>query len=154
MAVKAIPEGYHTITPYLIVRGAAKAIDYYKQGFGAKESVRMAGPDGKIGHAELEIGDSKVMLADEGPGTLIQGPESLGGTAVSLVIYDADVDATFNRAVAAGGKVLRPLADQFYGDRTGTLQDPFGHIWTVATHKEDVSPEEMKKRMAALYAKP
>src|ERR1700722_660524 len=146
MAWKAIPEEYDTVTPYLIVRGGAKAIEFYKQGFGAKETVRMGGPDGKIGHAELEIGDSKVMLADEGPGTLIQGPEALGGTAVSLVIYDADVDATFNRAVAAGGKVLRPLADQFYGDRTGPLRDPFGHIWTVATHKEDVSPQEMKKR--------
>jgi PhnB protein len=153
MAVKAIPDGYHTITPYLMVRGAAKAIDFYKQAFGAKELVRMPQPDGRVGHAELEIGDSMVMLADEAPGTLIQGPESLGGTAVSLVIYDADVDATFHRAVAAGGKVLRPLADQFYGDRTGTLRDPFGHIWTVATHKEDVSPEEMKKRMQAAHAK-
>ena len=150
MAVKAIPDGYHTITPYLIVRGAAKAIEFYKQAFGARELFRIEQPDGRLGHTELKFGDSVVMLADEFPENLIQGPESLGGTAVTLLIYDADVDANFERAVAMGGKVLRALADQFYGDRTGTLRDPFGHIWTVATHKEDVSPEEMKKRAEAM----
>lgn len=152
MAVKAIPEGYRTVTPYLICAGAAKAIDYYQQAFGAKERMRHEMPGGIIGHAEIEIGDSIVMLADEFPQMNVRGPLTIGGTPVGLCIYVANVDEVFNRAVAAGAKVERPLQDQFYGDRTGTLIDPFGHKWTVATHIEDVTPEEMKKRMAA--AKP
>jgi PhnB protein len=152
MAVKAIPDGYRTVTPYLICAGAAKAIDYYEQAFGAKERLRHEMPGGVIGHAEVEIGDSIIMLADEFPQMNAKGPLSIGGTPVGLCIYVADVDEVFNRAITAGAKVERPLADQFYGDRTGTLVDPFGHKWTIATHIEDVTPEEMQKRMEA--AKP
>jgi PhnB protein len=152
MAVKPIPEGYRTVTPYLICAGAAKAIDYYKQAFGAKERMRHEMPGGVIGHAEVEIGDSIVMLADEFPQMNVKGPLTIGGTPVGLCIYVANVDEVFNRALSAGAKVERPLADQFYGDRTGTLIDPFGHKWTIATHIEDVTPEEMQKRMEA--AKP
>lgn len=151
MAVKPIPDGYHTVTPYLIVKGAAKAIDYYTKAFGATELVRMAGPDGKIGHAEMRIGDSCIMLADEHPEMGAVAPQ--GNSPVGICLYVPNVDVMFNQAVAAGGTVVRPLADQFYGDRSGTLTDPFGHKWTVATHKEDVSPEEMKKRMAAMAKK-
>jgi len=147
--VKPIPEGYHTATPYLIVRDAARAIEFYKKAFGAMELMRMADPSGKIGHAEIKIGDSPIMLADEVPGMGHRSPESLGGSPVSILLYVEDVDAVFNQAVAAGAKVQRPLADQFYGDRTGGVTDPFGHVWYVATHKEDVSPEEMRKRAAA-----
>ena len=146
MAVKSVPDGYHTVTPYLIVRGAAKAIDYYKAAFGAAELMRMADPSGKVMHAEVRIGDSLVMLADEHPEFGAVGPQTIGGTPVGLAIYVPDVDAVFGRAVAAGGTVERPVKDQFYGDRTGTLVDPFGHKWTIATHVEDVSPEEMAKR--------
>jgi len=152
MAVKAIPEGYRTVTPYLICAGAAKAIDYYQQAFGAKERTRHEMPGGIIGHAEIEIGDSIVMLADEFPQMNVKGPLTIGGTPVGLCIYVANVDEVFNRAINAGAKVERPLQDQFYGDRTGTLIDPFGHKWTIATHIEDVTPEEMQKRMEA--AKP
>jgi len=147
--VKPTPEGYHTATPYLIVRDAARAIEFYKKAFGAKELMRMADPSGKIGHAEIKIGDSPIMLADEVPGMGYRSPESLGGSPVSILLYVEDVDAVFNQAVAAGAKVQRPVADQFYGDRTGGVTDPFGHVWYVATHKEDVSPEEMRKRAAA-----
>jgi PhnB protein len=147
--VKPIPEGYHTATPYLIVRDAARAIEFYKKAFGAKELMRMADPSGKIGHAEIKIGDSPIMLADEVPGMGYRSPESFGGSPVSILLYVEDVDAVFNQAVAAGAKVQRPVADQFYGDRTGGVTDPFGHVWYVATHKEDVSPEEMRKRAAA-----
>ena len=147
--VKPIPEGYHTATPYLIVRDAARAIEFYKKAFGAKELMRMADPSGKIGHAEIKIGDSPIMLADEAPGMGHRSPESLGGSPVSILLYVEDVDAVFNQAVAAGAKVQRPVADQFYGDRTGGVTDPFGHVWYVATHMEDVSPEEMRKRAAA-----
>ena len=147
--VKPIPEGYHTATPYLIVRDAARAIEFYKKAFGAQELMRMANPSGKIGHAEIKIGDSPIMLADEVPGMGYRSPESLGGSPVSLLLYVEDVDAVFNQAVAAGAKVQRPVADQFYGDRTGGVTDPFGHVWYVATHMEDVSPEEMRKRAAA-----
>jgi len=146
--VKSIPDGYHAITPYLIIKGAAKAIDYYKQVFGATEIMRMPDPSGKIGHAELKIGDSPFMLADEHPEMGYLSPEARGGTPVSLMLYVPDVDATFNRAVAAGAKVAKALEDQFYGDRNGTITDPFGHVWTLSTHKEDVSMEEMKRRMA------
>ena len=151
--VKAIPDGYHSITPYLVIKGAAAAIDFYKQIFGATELVRMPQPDGRVGHAELKIGDSVVMMADEYPEMQIVGPQTLGNSPVGLLLYVDDADATFAKAVAAGATVEKPMADQFYGDRSGTLKDPWGHKWTIATHKEDVSPEEMKKRMAALSNK-
>ncbi len=147
--VKAIPEGYHAVTPYLIVNDGARAIEFYKKAFGATELFRMAGPDGKIGHAEIKIGDSPVMLADEVPAMGHRSPHSLGGSPVSIYLYVENVDGIFNQAVAAGAKVERPLEDQFYGDRTGGVTDPFGHAWYIATHKEDVSPEELKKRAAA-----
>ena len=149
MAVKAIPNGYHTVTPYLSIKDAATAIDYYKLAFGATELVRMPDSQGRISHAELKIGDSMIMLADEHPEMGFRGPGSLGGTTISIVLYVEDVDAVFDRAIKAGGRSQRPVVDQFYGDRMGTLEDPFGHVWTVGTHVEDVSPEEMKKRMAA-----
>jgi len=151
MAVKAIPDGYHTVTPYLIISGAAAAIDYYRRAFGATELVRMPDAQGRIAHAELRIGDSIIMLADEQHEMGYRGPATLGGTTVSIVLYVEDVDAVFERAIKAGGKSRQPVADQFYGDRMGTLTDPFGHVWTVGTHTEDVSPEEMKKRMAAAH---
>jgi PhnB protein len=143
---KPIPDGYHSLTPYLIVKGGAKALDFYKKAFGAEELVRMPQPEGKIGHAEMRIGDSTFMLADEFPERDIRAPQ--GPPPVHLVFYCENVDAMFKRALAAGGKETRPLQDQFYGDRSGTLSDPFGHQWTVATHVEDVSPDEMKRRMA------
>ncbi len=147
MAVKPIPEGYHAITPYLIIKGAAAAIDYYKKVFGATELFRMPDASGKgVGHAEIKIGDSPIMLADEQP-EMYRSPQSLGGTPVSLMLYVEDVDTVFPRAVAAGAKVVKPIQDQFYGDRSGTLHDPFGHLWTIATHKKDVSPEEMMAQM-------
>jgi PhnB protein len=149
MAVKPIPDGYHTATPYLIVRGAAKAIDFYQQAFGATERMRFADPSGRIGHAEITIGDSVIMLADEFPEMGFRGPESLGGSPVGILLYVEDVDAQASRATAAGAKVLRPVTDQFYGDRSGTFADPFGHTWTLATHKEDVSPEELNRRFEA-----
>ena len=152
MAVKPIPDGYHTATPYLIIEGAADAIDFYKQAFGAVELFRMPGPDGKIGHAEIKIGDSPIMLADACPDMGYKGPKSLGGSPVSLMIYVEDVDTVFKRAVDAGATVKEAVSDKFYGDRMGTLIDPFGHVWHVATHKEDVSVAEMKKRAAALGA--
>ena len=149
MAVKPIPQGYHTVTPYLIVKDAARAIDFYKKAFGATEVMRMAAPGGKVGHAEIKVGDSPVMLADEFPEMGFRGPQSLGGSPVSLLLYVEDVDARFRQALAAGATVLKPVKDQFYGDRSGTLTDPFGHVWTIATHKEDVSPEEMHRRAEA-----
>jgi PhnB protein len=142
------PEGYHTVTPYLIVRGAEQALAFYKKAFKASELYRLPMPDGRIGHAEIRIGDSRLMLADEMPEMKIVSPASLGGTPVGIALYVEDCDSIFNQAVSAGAKVERPLADQFYGDRSGTLIDPFGHKWTVATHKEDVSAEEMKTRMS------
>jgi PhnB protein len=149
MAIKAIPEGYRTATPYLIVRGAAEAIEFYKRAFGATEMLRMADPQGRVGHAEIRIGDSVIMLADEHPAMGYRGPRSLGGSSVSILLYLDDVDAVFDRAVKAGAKALRPVANQFYGDRSGTLEDPFGHVWTIATHVEDVAPEELKRRADA-----
>jgi PhnB protein len=146
MATKAIPDGYHSATAYLMVKGAADAIDYYKRAFGATELFRMADEKGTIGHAEIRIGDSVIMLADETPGAVCHTPRSLGGTSVGMMIYVNDVDSVFKRAVEAGGKSLRPITNQFYGDRSGTLEDPYGHIWTVATHVEDVPPEELKRR--------
>jgi PhnB protein len=148
MAVKSIPEGYHSVTPYLIIKGASNAIEFYKKAFGAVELFRFPAPGGKIGHAEIKIGDSPIMLADEYPemGYGYTSPQTVGGSSVSIMIYVEDVDTTFKQAIAAGGKEQRPVKDQFYGDRTGTLEDPFGHIWHVATHKEDVSAEEMERR--------
>jgi PhnB protein len=147
MPVKSIPDGYHTVTPYLIIRGATEAIDFYKNAFGATELFRMPTPEGKIGHAEIKIGDSSIMLADEYPEMGYKGPQSLGGSPLSLMIYVEDVDTVFNQAVAAGATIKEALQDKFYGDRMGTVVDPYGHIWHVATHKEDVSPEEMQERM-------
>ncbi len=149
MAIQPIPEGYHTATPYLIVKGAGLAIEFYKQAFGASEVMRMDGPNGRVGHAEIRIGDSPIMLADEYPEMGIRSPQSLGGAGVSMLLYVEDVDARFKKAIAAGAKEIKPVQDQFYGDRSGTLEDPFGHVWTIATHKEDVSPYEMKKRSEA-----
>ena len=144
--VQPIPKGYEGATPRLVVNGAAQAIEFYKKVFGAKETMRMAGPDGKIGHAELLIGTARIMLADEYPDMGIRGPDALGGSPVSISLYVEDVDAVASRAVAAGAKVVFPVNNQFYGDRSGRLQDPFGHIWILATHIEDVSPAEMQKR--------
>jgi PhnB protein len=149
MPVKPIPEGYHSVTPYLIIRGAAAAIDFYKKAFGATELFRFPTPDGKIGHAEIKIGDSPIMLADESTEMGYKSPSALGGTPVSLMIYLDDVDTVFNRAVEAGATVREAVQDKFYGDRNGTVTDPFGHNWHIATHKEDVSPEEMERRAKA-----
>jgi PhnB protein len=146
--VSFIPSGYHEVTPYMSIRGAARAIDFYKKAFGAKEVMRMPGPEGKLGHAEIAIGASRIMLSDEYPEMDFLGPESRGGSAVHIHVYVKNVDATAKRAVAAGAKLVRPVEDQFYGDRTGSLQDPFGHVWHLATHKRDVSMAEMRKAAA------
>ena len=152
MAVRHVPEGYTTVTPYLIVRGASDAIDFYTRAFGASEIMRFAAPDGKIGHAELQIGGSRVMLADEHPDRGYRSPQSWGGSGTGIMLYLEDVDEVFNRALKAGAKALQPVKDQFYGDRSGTLLDPFGHWWTVATHVEDVPQEEMERRAQAMSA--
>jgi PhnB protein len=152
MAAKAIPDGYHSVTPYLIVRGGVRALDYYKRAFGAEERFRMDGPGGTIGHAEIQIGNSMIMLADENPAWNAKAPEVGTPPPVQLMIYVPDVDETFKRALAAGGQETQPIKDQFYGDRSGTLTDPFGHVWTVATHMEDVPAAEMERR-AAEYMK-
>lgn len=144
-------DGYHTATPYLIVNDAARAIEFYKHAFGAAELMRISAPGGKVGHAEIQIGDSRIMLADEAPQCDARSPQSIGGTPVSLMLYLEDVDAVVARAVSLGAKVLMPIKDQFYGDRSGTIADPFGHKWTIATHTEDVPPEELEKRAAALF---
>ena len=149
--VKPIPEGYHSLTPYLVVDGAAEAIDYYKKAFGATELFRME-HEGKIGHAEMKIGDSPFMLSDEHPERGYRGPKAIGGSAVGLMIYVEDCDTIFKQAIDAGGTEKYAVKDQFYGDRSGTLEDPFGHNWTVATHKEDVTEEEIGKRLAAMAA--
>jgi PhnB protein len=149
---KPIPEGYNTVTPYLAVEDAAQAIEYYKRAFGAKETVRMAGPDGKIAHAELDIGDSKVMLSDPFPQFATRPPRELGGTSVSVMMYVEDVDAVVQQAVDADANVEMEVADQFWGDRFGTISDPFGHVWSIATHVEDVPPEEMAERAKAAMA--
>jgi PhnB protein len=143
--VKPIPDGYHTATPYLIVKDANKAIEFYKKAFGAKELMRM-GDGTKVHHAEIKIGDSPIMLADECPEMQACSPETIGGTAVSIMLYVEDCDKVFNQAVEAGAKVVRPLTDQFYGDRNGGVQDPFGHKWWVASHVEDVPEAEIQKR--------
>ena len=149
MPVNPIPEGYHSVTPYLIIRGAADAIEFYQKAFGAIELFRFPGPDGKIGLAEMQVGNSRIMLADEYPDMGYNGPQTIGGSPVALMIYLADVDAVFNRAVEAGATVKEPLQDKFYGDRIGTVVDPFGHRWHLATHQEDVSMEEMERRAKA-----
>ena len=152
--VKPIPDGFHSITPYLTVKGGAAALEFYKRAFGARERFRMPGPDGKtIGHAEIVIGDSIIMLADEFPQCGNQSPQALKGTPVSLLLYVEDVDSAFKRAVEAGATVRQPLENKFYGERAGCVSDPFGHLWTLMTHIEDVSPKEMQKRMAEFHAK-
>ena len=149
MSTKHIPDGYHTVTPYLTVRNAAAALDFYERAFGAKVTMRLDAPDGKIGHAEFLIEGSPVMMSDESPEMGAISPETLGGVASSLMIYLENVDARFAQAIEAGGIVERPVKDQFYGDRSGTVKDPFGHRWTLATHVEDIPPDEMSKRAAA-----
>ena len=144
---KPIPQGFRSVTPYLTMNDASRAIEFYKRAFGAQEVVRMDAPGGKIGHAELKIGDSIVMLADEMPGGGCQAPQTLGGTTCGIMLYVENADTTFNQAVSAGAQIEAPLADMFWGDRYGRLKDPFGHSWSVATHKEDVAPAEMQKRM-------
>jgi PhnB protein len=144
---KAIPEGYHSVTPYLIVNDAAKAIAFYKKAFGAAELMRMETPEGRIGHAEIRIGDSAVMLADEHPKMGYRSPQSVGGTAVSLMVYVERVDDIFKQALACGAEEMQPIKDQFYGDRSGTVKDPYGHVWTISTHVEDVAPDEMRRRV-------
>ena len=151
-SVNPVPEGYHTLTPYLSVSNGEEAIEFYKAAFGAKELFRTPGPGGKgIGHAELQIGDSRLMLADEYPDLDFRGPNALGGSPVLLHLYVDDCDAWFDRAVKAGAKITRPLEDKFYGDRGGSLVDPYGHTWYVATHKEDLSAEEMQERAAKAH---
>ena len=150
MPVKPIPEGYHTATPYLVVRGADKTIEFLKKAFGAEEVRRLASPDGKVMHAEVRIGDAPFMLADEFPDMGYRSPQSLGVSPVSILLYVNEVDAQFKQAIAAGAKEMMPVQDQFDGDRRGTLIDPFGHIWLLATRKEDVSPDEMKKRFETM----
>jgi PhnB protein len=149
MSVKAIPDGYYSLTPYLVVKGAAEAIEFYKKAFGATETIRMPGPDGRIMHAEITIGNSVLMLSDESPERQQLSPVTLGGSGSSVMLYTDDVDATFKKALAAGATEQMAPMDMFWGDRMGNLKDPFGHSWAIATHTEDVSPEEMEKRMAS-----
>ena len=149
-AVKPVPEGYPQVTPYLVVDGAGAAIEFYGKVLGATERMRLPGPDGTIGHAELQLGDSLIMVADEAPQLGLRGPRAIGGAPVTISVYVEDVDGVVERAVRAGATVLRPVEDQFYGDRSGQFEDPFGHRWSVATHVEDVSPEEMGRRAADL----
>ena len=148
--VRALPQGYNTVTPYLCVNRAVEAIAFYKKAFGAKEIMRMPGPGGTIGHAEVQIGDSRIMLADEFQQMNFRSPSSVGGTPVNMHLYVPDVDKVVKKAVASGAKIVRPVTNQFYGDRSGSLEDPFGHVWHVATHIEDVPTKELKKRAAAL----
>lgn len=150
--VEPIPEGYHSITPYLYVRDGAAALDFYGEAFGAEELFRMDGPPGKIGHAEMSIGDSRFMLADEVEEWGNPSPQTLGGNGSSLMVYVEDVDALFQRAVDAGAKEVKPVENQFYGDRSGTIEDPFGHRWTISTHVEDVPPEELERRMEEMMS--
>ncbi|MER5488253.1 VOC family protein [Streptomyces sp. NPDC002812] len=158
MTVQPVPEGYPRVTPYLCIDGAAAAIDFYVSVLGARERMRMAAPGGKVGHAELELGSSVIMLADEYPGIGFRSPKSVGGTPVTLHVYVEDVDAVFGKALALGATELRPVRDEFYGDRTGQFEDPFGHRWSIATHIEDVPPDEMERRSAeaerAMESKP
>jgi PhnB protein len=148
-AVKPIPEGYHSVTPYLVFSGASDAIAFYKKALGASEVMRMDDPSGQIHHAEISIGDSRIMLVDEHPEKQVLGPKTIGGSPVSIYLYVGDVDAAVERAVAAGAKLVMPVADQFYGDRSGAVEDPFGYRWFIATHKEDLTMEEIRRRTAA-----
>ncbi len=152
--VKAKPDGYHTATPYMIISGAARAIEFYKQAFGATEIMRMAQPDGTIGHAEIQIGDSRIMLSDEAPEMGARSAQTLGGSAAGILLYVEDADAVVKRAVSAGAKLVRDLENAFYGDRTATIHDPFGNQWYIHTHIEDLSPEEMQRRSAAAAGAP
>ena len=152
MAVKPIPDGYPRVIPYLVVDGASEAIDFYTQVLGATERMRMGGPDGRVGHAEIQFGDSVVMLADEYPDMGYVGPKAIGGSPVTIAVYVEDVDKTFAAGLAAGAKEIEAIEDKFYGDRAGTFDDPWGHRWNIMTHVEDVSPEEMQKRMAEFTA--
>jgi PhnB protein len=147
--VKPIPEGYHTVTPYLIFNGASEAIEFYERALGATEVLRLADPGGTVHHAEIAIGDSRVMLADEHPEIQALSPKTIGGSPVTMHVYVEDVDAAVERAVKAGAKLIRPVADQFYGDRTGGIEDPFGYRWYMATHKEDLTMDEIRRRAAA-----
>jgi PhnB protein len=149
-SVKPIPEGYHTVTPYLILDGAAQALEFYKKALGATEIMRIPAPGGRVGHAEIRIGDSRIMLADEFPEMDARGPKSVGGSPVGIHLYVEDVDTMMKRAVDAGATVRRPVQDQFYGDRIGGIVDPFGHIWWIATHKEDLTMDELQRRAAAM----
>jgi PhnB protein len=151
--VKPIPEGHRTVAPYLAIKNAAGALEFYKNAFGAVESFKLLVPDGRVGHAEIRLGDSVIMLSDEFPEFGGKAPESLGGSPVSIHLYVEDVDVFVKRAVGAGAREVKPVTNQFYGDRSGQLQDPYGHLWWVATHKEDVPPEELQKRVRALFAK-
>lgn len=151
--VKPVPDGYHTATPYLTIRGAAAAIDFYKRAFGAKELFRMPSPDGKVAHAEITIGDSHIMLADESDRADTKAPETLKGSTAAIFLYFKDVDAAFKQALKAGAKETAPLENMFWGDRFGKLTDPFGHRWMLATHIEDVSPAEMQERLASFASK-
>jgi PhnB protein len=147
--VKPVPEGYHTVTPYLIFDGAGGAIEFYKRALGASEVMRLDDPSGRIHHAEIRIGDSQIMLADEHPELQALSPKTIGGSPVTMHVYVEDVDAAVDRAVKAGAKLVRPVADQFYGDRTGGIEDPFGYRWFIATHKEDLTLDEVRRRAAA-----
>ena len=151
MSAKAIRAGRHTVAPYLAIKNAAKALEFYQTAFGATEIYKLMMPDGRLGHAEIRLGDSIIMLSDEFPEYGGKAPETLGGSPVSIHLYVEDVDAFFNRALAAGARERKPVMDQFYGDRSGQLEDPFGHLWWVATHKEDVAPDEMQKRVEAMF---
>lgn len=150
-SISPVPPGYHTVTPYLLIRGASDAIAFYKEAFGAVEVLRLTSPDGRISHAEIRIGDSHVMIADEHPEMDFLGPQSRGGTTVSLMVYVPDADSVFARAIKAGAQELRPLCDQFYGDRSGAVTDPWGHVWSISCRIEDVSPEEIQRRFQELY---
>ena len=152
MRANTIPPGHHTVSPYLAIKDAVKALEFYKKAFGATESYKLMMPDGRLGHAEIRLGDSVIMLSDEFPAYGGKAPQTLGGSPVSIHLYVEDVDGFFKRALAAGAKERKPVMDQFYGDRSGQLEDPFGHLWWVATHKDDNAPEEMQKRVQAMFA--
>ncbi len=151
MTVKTIPEGFHSVTPYLSIKGAIEALEFYKRAFNATEMFRLPMPSGEIGHADIIIGDSHIMLADQCKESPIPDPQALGGSSVGLHVYVEDVDVLFAQAINAGAKEVKPVEDQFYGDRTGTLEDPFGHIWFLATHKEDLTPDDINKRAEGLF---
>ena len=152
MSARPVPAGHRTVAPYLAIKNGVKALEFYKKAFGATEIFRLLTPDGRLGHAEIRLGDSLIMLSDEFPEFGGKAPDTLGGSPVSIHLYVEDVDAFFKRALVAGARERKPVMDQFYGDRSGQLEDPFGHLWWVATHKEDVAPEEMQKRVETMFA--